>query len=284
MTSRVLNFLWLNLDFPASQDADAPFIDPMPANYIQNVIRSGDINPDTNVHLWVDSKRLTSRQMNHLKKELSSAPSNVDLKDLRSIPEYDAEGLYNKQETTRRWRTGGQDSIIWRQVDAAKVLVCLQGNFDQVFFADLDLARLETASAPVQKMLQKHGILVGESPTAGGFENQMWGFDQRQRDFFEQLYRNTINWGYGGTNGFYVLLDALGDLEIKQGIDGREICFSVKKIKDGSCAHHPGHEWEMGCSTLREDLRDLKRFFMKALARPASKKTAAQSKAAGPVL
>ena len=80
--------------------------------------------------------------MTYLREALEQGRPNVQLKDLRSIPEYDKEPLYNEAETDPHWRDGGQASLIWRQVDAAKILVSLQGNYDQTFFADLDHAHL----------------------------------------------------------------------------------------------------------------------------------------------
>ena len=60
MTSQVLNFLWLNLDLPAPPDLpDGSIREPLPPRYINNVRKAGEAHPETQVVLWVDSKRLT---------------------------------------------------------------------------------------------------------------------------------------------------------------------------------------------------------------------------------
>lgn len=125
MTSQVFNFLWLHLDFPAQTDVAQEMPEPMPARYIRSVRAAANRHPDTAVALWVDSKRLTKRQMAYLKQEIEIDLPNVHVKDLRDIPAYANEALYNQAETASYWRDEDKKSMIWRQVDAAKILVSL---------------------------------------------------------------------------------------------------------------------------------------------------------------
>src|SRR5262249_40393716 len=151
---------------------------PLPANYIENVRRAAATNPSAEIMLWVDSKRLTERQLSYLKNAIEEGHPNAHLKDLRDIPAYSQQPLYNQAETESTWRAEGQTALIWRQVDAAKVLVSLQGNFDQTFFCDLDHAHLKINSSPVQRALKKHGLFVGSTGDSQyvSIENQLWGF------------------------------------------------------------------------------------------------------------
>lgn len=245
--SRALNFLWMNLDLQGIfRKFDEAFREPLPPQYIESIRKAGAANPDTQVSLWVDSKRMTAAQLEYLQKTLEGAP-NVRVRDLRDIPAYDQEALFNRAELSPGWRNERKDTLIWRQVDVAKVLVSLQGDFDQVFYADLDFASIETGSENVQAMLNKHGILARGfiHKEKAAFENQLWGFDRRRHDFFERLYSSTLEAAYNHENGYGPFLNQI-DMELAkgEGIDTREICFSGSH--DGSSAYHPGHKWSLG--------------------------------------
>ncbi len=248
MTSQVLNFLWLNLDLPAKPDpADGTIREPLPARYIENTRNAGKAHPSAEIVLWVDSKRLTERQMEYLRESVEEGMPNVHLKDLRDIPAYEHEPLYNEAETNPCWRGGWQTSMIWRQVDAAKVLVSLQGDFDQAFFADLDHAHLDIESTEVQNMIGKHGLMIGSGSahSAAGIENQLWGFDHRRRDFFEQYYATSLERAYKKDNAFLALCNKVDrELLNLEGIPIEEICFPMGD--DGTRAEQPGHEWRGG--------------------------------------
>ncbi len=256
MTSKVLNFLWLNLDIPAPPDpADGTIREPLPAKYIANTRKAGEAHPDAEIDLWVDSKRLTKKQMDYLKTSLEEGMMNVHLKDLRSIPAYAKEKLYNKAETNPNWRDGGQRALIWRQVDAAKILVSLQGNFDQTFFADLDHAHLDIDSKEVQGMIKKHGLMIGSSSGwSASVENQLWGFDRSRRKFFKNYYRSALAGAYLGLNAWMNLVVRVRlQLQAKkkpllggEGIPLEEICLLISG--DGSQAEQPGHQWKNGWS------------------------------------
>jgi hypothetical protein len=247
VTSRVFNFLWLNLDLPAPPDPDDGSIrEPLPAKYVENVREAGRAHPTTEIVLWVDSKRLTERQLTFLQHSIEDQLPNVHLKDLRSIPAYDQEPLYNQAETDPCWRNYGKNTLIWRQVDAAKVLVSLQGNYDEVFFADLDHAHLSITSPPVQQMLETHGLMVGSiSDSELTVENQLWGFRRSRQKFFEQYYDRALRAANAGLNGWAELVTKVnGELVATQGIPIEEICLLIND--DGSQAEHTGHEWRTG--------------------------------------
>lgn len=251
MTSQVFNFLWINLDLPPPPDpADGSIRIPLPENYVENVRKAGAENPGTRIVLWVDSKRLTERQMAYLQQSVEDGLPNVHLQDLREIPAYNNEPLYNEAEKNERWRSNGQRSTIWRQVDAAKILVSLQGDFDQSFFADLDHAHLKINSPVVQGMIEKHGLMIGSSSASyASIENQLWGFDRSRHDFFMRYYKTSLDCAYRGHNAWQALItqtekEILKSAQRRPVVPLEEICLLIGD--DNSRAEHPGHEWQDG--------------------------------------
>lgn len=245
--SRAFHFLWLNLDLPAPPDpADGSLRAPLPPKYIDNVRMAGSSNPGTDIMLWVDSKRLTERQFAFLKTAIETDRPNVYLKDLRDIPAYDREPLYNQGETDQHWRNSGQNALIWRQVDAAKVLVSLQGNYDQAFFSDLDHAHMGIANRTMQDMITKNGLMIGSAEYFGiSIENQLWGFNRRRREFFTQYYDDALKAAYDGQNGWRALVNKVEkELQIKEGLELTDFCLRV--TDDCSRAEQPGHSWRTG--------------------------------------
>ena len=108
MTSQVLNFLWINLDLPAPPDPPGGGIhQPMPAAYIDNVCKAAAAQPQADIHLWVDSERLTEKQMGYLKARIETDNPNAQVMDLRSIHSYQVNPLYNFGEEGADWRDKG---------------------------------------------------------------------------------------------------------------------------------------------------------------------------------
>ena len=246
MVSRVLNFIWLNLDLPAPLDPeDGSIREPLPKKYIENVRKAGAVHPSAQIVLWVDSQRLTLRQMDYLRLSIEDGRPNVHLQDLRTITAYDQEPLYNQAEINPDWRRS-QDGLIWCQVDAAKVLVSLQGNFDQVFFADLDHAHLDIVSRQVQGALKKYGMFIGAAGLM--IENQTWGFNRRRIDFFERYYATALESAHKSMNAWEDLIYQVKDELVRgEGIPLEKVCIHIEG--DGSQAEQTGHQWRTGYGT-----------------------------------
>jgi len=248
MASQALNFLWLNLDFPAKPDPeDGSIREPLPLRYVENIRKAGGANPGADIVLWVDSMRLTERQLVFLQESLEQDRPNVRLRDLRSIRDYRRQPLYNQPETNPDWRRGSKHSLIWRQVDAAKILISLQGDYDQSFFCDLDYSHLPINGEKIQGMLGKHSFMVGSGSDSSttGIENQLWGFARSRRPFFETYYETALERAEKGFNAWSSLCDKVRlELHKKEGIPLEEICFPASN--DGTMAEQTGHEWRNG--------------------------------------
>lgn len=242
--SKAYNLLWIRPDF-AGQDEQ--FRQPIPTKTVENMKGIAEQNPNADVRLWVDSKRMSEVQMRWLKEMIRETPSaNMSLQDLRTIPEYDNHYFYNQPDNSPNWRLD-KHSLIWRQVDSARILACLQGEYDQVFYSDADIVNLRINSNEVQNRLKKHGIILnGGVDVKSGYpwyENGLFGFDHRGRSFFSVLYDRTIREVTKGENGYGTYIDLINsDLKGEMGIDTREIVFQAKY--DGTVALHPegGHK------------------------------------------
>jgi len=233
-----LNFIWLPLKFAVPNQT---YYDPIPPEYLQNAVKSGMNNPDVDVYLWVDSKRLTSRQLTFLEGNTSG---NLTISNLRTIDGYSKEPLFQQEDETFNWRQN-KHSLIWRQVDAARILICLHtlANYDQVFYADMDIVPLNVKSARIQSALFNHGIILAGNINQIGqvrHENQMFGFDSKQRGFFEILYSDTLRDATKDrpVNGHPALVHLI-DREFKN-IDLKSILYTPEFINIPS--YHPASE------------------------------------------
>ena len=241
---QAINFLWLGLDLPAKPDPDNGSIRlPMPEEYINNVREAALRHPGADINLWVDSRRLTEKQLGYLKAVTEDKVRNLHVKDLCAIPAYRDEELYNRTETKRDWRSGYR-GVVWLQVDAAKILIPLQGDYDRSFFADLDHAHLDIESGQVRSLLDRHGLLIGGSDGySTSLENQLWGFDRSRRVFFEDYYSAALDISYKGEIGYGALYPTVRNaLDGFEGISSTDICLPIGS-RGLTHAEHPGHAW-----------------------------------------
>ena len=117
-------------------------------------------NHTVDVQIWIDSKRMTGAQERWLENIVKRYPgNNLRLFDLRSIPEYEANPFFDQPDDPHD--ADYKHSMIWRQVDTARILVCLQGNHDQVFYSDIDISNLNINSDEIQDKLRKHKVIFG---------------------------------------------------------------------------------------------------------------------------
>ena len=237
--TKVYNLLWVSPTFPVPGEQ---FWQPVPSPTVENMQGIADRNQNVDVQLYVDSRRLTDAQMGWLEKMMGECPAhNMSLVDLCTIPEYSNNQFYNQPDNSPNWRFN-KHSLIWRQVDAARILACLQSSHDQVFYSDADITNLVVDSSEVQSKLKKHGIILsgGVHETMGlWYENQLFGFDGKKRGFFRSLYDRTLRdvamKGENGHGSYINMIDS--ELTEKENIDLREIVFQARY--DGTAALHP---------------------------------------------
>jgi len=241
MKKQALNFLWINLELPARKDPKDGYIyNPMPSEYIENMRKAAKLNPNADTSLWVDSKRLSPLQYSWIKATI--APTQ--LKDLRSIPEYNNEDLYSKGDTNPNWREGLKHSLIWRQVDAAKILIALQSSdYEQSFFVDMDFAHIELDSPDVQKRIEKFGFLIGgyrlkhKDITDKIIENQFFGITSKSKPLFKEIYKKSLDDAYAGYNGWKVFRNAFEEKRRCLPCDTSNMIYDI--LPKGSLSYQP---------------------------------------------
>lgn len=238
--TKAYNLLWIAPTFPASGEELGQ---PIPDQTIENIYGIAGRNPTTDIRLWIDSRRMTDAQIGWLERMIESCQSsNMALRDFRDVPEYGNKTLYNQPDDSPNWRFN-KHSLIWRQVDAARILACLQSGQDQIFYSDADVTNLVIDSDEVQSRLRKHGIIlagaVDEKKGYPWYENGLFGFDGRKREFFRLLYDRTLqDIAMNRENGYNSYINLINsELKGKEGIDTREIVFQARY--DGTVALHP---------------------------------------------
>jgi len=241
--SKAYNLVWLAPTFPALGEE---FRQPIPEQTIENMYGIAGRNPNSDVQLWIDSKRMTDTQIGWLERMIGNCQSdNMALHDFRHVPEYDNHPLYNQPDDSPNWRFD-KHSLIWGQVDAARILACLHSDHDQVFYSDADVTNLVLDSDEIQSRMGKHGIIlagaVDEKSGYPWYENQLFGFDGRKRGFLRQLYDRTLrDVTTKGENGYGSYIDLINsELKAREGIDTRDIVFQARH--DGTVALHPKRE------------------------------------------
>ena len=241
--TKAYNLLWIAPTFPVSGEE---FRQPIPDQTIEDMYGIAERNPTSGVQLWIDSRRMTNTQLGWLERMIGNCQSeNMTLRDFRDVSEYDNHPLYNRPDDSPNWRLD-KHSLIWRQVDAARIIACLHSNHDQVFYSDADVTNLVLDSDEVQSRMGKHGIIlagaVDEKSGYPWYENQLFGFDGRKRDFFRQLYDRTLrDVVTKGENGYGSYIDLINsELKERERIDTREIVFQARF--DGTVALHPKRE------------------------------------------
>lgn len=238
--TKAYNLLWIAPTFSASGEE---FRQPIPDKTIENMYGIAGRNSTTDVQLWIDSRRMTDTQIGWLEEMIRNCPSsNMALRNFRDVLEYENNPLYNKADNSPNWRFD-KHSLIWRQVDTARILACLQSGQDQVFYSDADVTNLVVDSDEVQSRLRKHGIIVAgavdEKSGYPWYENQLFGFDARKRGFFRALYNRTLqDVAMKKENGYDSYIDLINsELKGREGIDTRDIVFQARY--DGTVALHP---------------------------------------------
>lgn len=220
---------------------------PIADRTIVNMYGIAERNPDVDMQLWVDSRRMTDAEMGWLEGIVGECASeNMTLHDFCKIPEYRDHPLYNQSDYSSEPHFH-KDSLIWRQVDAARILACLCSSHDQVFYSDTDVANLVISSDEVQNRLKKQGVILAGGINERGrswYENQLFGFDRRKRTFFSRLYERTLSDALiRRENGYRSYVEFIRtELEGREEMDAQDIVFQVVH-DDGTIPNHPQIEF-----------------------------------------
>ncbi len=240
--TQAYNLLWMSPRFAVTgKGKDTQFHQPIPNETVENMLGISLRNPGVDVRLWIDSKRLTTPQMSWIEDTIGGSTGNMSLQDLRSIPEYNSGSLYKSPDNSLTWRLH-KSSLIWRQVDAARILACLQGNYDQVYYSDADVTNLIVNSAKVQRVIARHGVILAGTVVDGQafYENSLFGFDQNKSEFFRLLYDKTVkDVQRKKINGYSTYIELINtELIARMGINTKEVVYHCKF--NGTYAKHAG--------------------------------------------
>lgn len=221
------------------------FYQPIPDRTVENMLGIAERNEGVDVRLWVDSRRITGTQREWIEEKAGNCPSqNMSLLDLCSIPEYANEPLYAQPDINPDWRRY-KASLIWQQVDAARILVCLAGleeGYQQVVYSDADITNMVIDSKIVQRKFKDSGIIISASELVG-YENGLFGFERRRQEWCKQLYEETLNSVSDPVikrNGFAAFSSWINGHVMKKDIILSKIIFYPDY--DGTEARHPGLE------------------------------------------
>ena len=226
--------------FPNPDEQSRQPISETHIKYIHKIARN---NSKSDIRFCFDSKRYTKAQLEWLENEMSDLP-NIILFDLRDIPEYENEPLYDQPDKSSDLRSN-KNSMLWRQVDTARFLASLHSFKEyyssnsevQIFYADLDVSNLLLDSEEVQKIIGEYGILLGavlDTKTGRAwYANGAFGFDKRMFPFFELLYKKTLeHTKTKGKNGYIPYIEAIKKLQ-RDGLDPKNIVYPLKFFGPG---------------------------------------------------
>lgn len=240
--SKSYNLLWMSPKF--AEKGFHPlkkFYEPLPPEVAHNILKVAKRNPSADVRLWVDSERLTTPQTRWLKRfARKSRLENLGIQDLREIPQYDRSEFYREPDTNAYWRED-KHSLIWRQVDAARILVLLNDQADQRFYADADITNLKVDSKEIQRKINKHGIIISGDidfmTDLPWYENQILGFSRERQAVLQGLYNQTVeDCLRDKINGFWTLENWLREIIKQEGLNPADILFNPKL--NGTQARH----------------------------------------------
>lgn len=233
-----LNYVWIGLKFSPSSDESAP---PIPPETVENMINTAHSNPSVHVRIWIDSKRLSGLQVEHLREAVKNkAAQNIEICDLRSIEAYDYHNgnLFNLEDTSPDWRDD-KDSLIWRQVDCARILVCLENGFDQQYYSDTDIVGLDIRSNTIQNSITDHGVVFCGFKIKNfvEFENGFFGFSKMGEPFFRTIFLKSIAAAvHEQENGYHAYIGEIYAQYTSRGICAQSIIWTPNF--DGTFAHH----------------------------------------------
>jgi hypothetical protein len=246
MATRAYNLVWMSPRYYRGGQTEVR--QPIQSATMENIFNIAKQNPETEVKFWTDFPRMAPSQLSWLEANFSDCLThNLKLHDLRTIPAFANEEFYSQEDDFANWRSH-KDSLIWRQVDSARILATLQGSYGQTFYSDVDITNLVINTSEVQKPMKKYGLIIGggglAKPISAWYENQLFGFDERQRSFFRELYTRTLQGAiYEKRNGYAPFVNLIRK-ELIPIVRNKKIGFIFRAKYDRTEAAHPGQQPE----------------------------------------
>lgn len=215
MNSQAYNLLWIRPDFAKEGEIFTPPLEEVYLNDLQKICK---INSGVDVRFWVDFKRLSNEQQTWLQKKITEIGiANLQLLDLRSIDLYKNDYVFNTEGTDNRGIANLEGvAHIYGAVDAAKILVCMEGNYKQQFFSDLDIKGLDVNSEILQNKLGRVGLLIGGKNVR--YENQILAFDSSHQELALNLFEKTRELADNGETGWDAIVRLVDKMK-REGLD-----------------------------------------------------------------
>lgn len=249
--SQRYNLLWLGLRLLDDHGRESETsVEPISQDKMDNLLRIAETYSDTDVRLWIDSKRMTDNQLKWLKSRIAeSGMSNLSVGDLRKENEYVSRDIFNHSEIAKNWRNN-KHSLIWRQVDVAKLLICFFGDYDRVYYSDMDTF-IDLNSSKVLESMARDGFVVGgvfHEDRKPGIENQAFGFCREKIHDFEVLFNKTVMRAIDRENGYLIFGET-----VRKWVNGDTDKIAIDTELVGNPAWHPEKETEFKQSTIKSE-------------------------------
>lgn len=156
---RVLNYVWINMKADGVQKEGDDFLCSVPLHYLDKAYDNGRRHADTEVRIWIDAAYLNPMSRYFVDSHAHlEAPDNVRFMNLRTIPSYDGNKIFQPDS----------GASIWTKVDLARFLAlshCLKTTeAEKVFYADFDVKDVQLDNQRTDMLLKRHGMTLGLSP------------------------------------------------------------------------------------------------------------------------
>ncbi len=153
----IMNYVWINAR-KTIRDETTPLC-CVPLHYIDNAIENARKNPTVDTRLWVDHDMLDRQSLSYLQDHLAaSGARNLTLHDLRAIPSYAQNSLFDPDKPKN----------IWLRVDLARLLAvrhCLsEADAEDVFYSDFDINGMFLNHPNKTKSLNETGLALVTQP------------------------------------------------------------------------------------------------------------------------
>ncbi len=200
---RSLNYVWIN-HTPSLKEKDTAQC-CVPLTYLDLAYDNAKKYPDVEVNIWIDYTYLDQKSLSLVQEHShSTAPNNVNIKDLKEIPAYKNDLLFTPEEKIS----------VWARVDFARLLVMKHvlnsSDTDIVIYSDFDVTDVKLDHAQAQETLSRYGMLFG-AVSSGRIENGYLALDQQNGKSFltEYLLPKTQEAAEKNIDGYAILSDGV---------------------------------------------------------------------------